>query len=85
MRTEVGVGERRIGCPGLVFAKDPGDPTAAEFGAVLVEEHWMILGARAVEMLFGEVVGQQCRRVGIEWDVAGLAALAGQGGHGGGL
>ena len=82
MRTEVGVGERRICRPGPVFAKDPGDPTTAEFGAVLVEEHWMILSARAAQMLFGEVGGQQCCRVGIERDVAGLAALAGQRGHG---
>src|SRR5680860_469276 len=73
--------EQHLGGPGLVFAKDPGDPTAAEFGEVLGEEHWMILSARAAQMLFGEVGGQQCRRVGIERDVAGLAALAGQCGH----
>jgi len=78
-----GVGEHRIGCQGLVFAKDPGDPTAAEFGAVLVEEHRMILTARAVEMLLGEVSGQQRRRVGVDRDVTGLASFAGQRGHGG--
>jgi hypothetical protein len=41
--TEESVGERRIGCLGSVFVKDPCDPAAAEFAAVLVEEHWMII------------------------------------------
>jgi hypothetical protein len=43
----------------------------------------VVLVARAVEMSVGEVVSQHCRRVGVERDVTGLAALAGQGGHGG--
>jgi hypothetical protein len=34
--------------------------------------------AGTVELLFGEVGGQQRRRVGVDRDVPGLAALAGQ-------
>ena len=81
-RAEAGAGERRVGCPGLVFAKDPGDSAAAEFGSVLVDEHRMVITAGTVEVLLGQVGGQQRRSVGAERDVAGLASLAGQRGHG---
>jgi hypothetical protein len=37
VRAEMGVGERRIRCLGLIFADDPRDPAAAEFGPVLAE------------------------------------------------
>ena len=52
---------------------------------MLVEEHRVVVVAGAVEVVFGQVGGQQRRRVVVERDVAGLAALAGQGGHGGGF
>jgi hypothetical protein len=51
--TEASVRERRIGCLGLVFAKDPGDPAAAEFGSVLVEKHRVIILAGAVQLSLG--------------------------------
>ena len=79
--TEVGVGECRVGCSGLVLVNDPGDAAAAEFVPTLVEEHRVVLVALAVEMPFGEVGVQQRCRVGAERDVTGLASFAGQGGH----
>ena len=77
VRAELGASERWVGCVGLVFVEDPGDPAAAEFLVVLVEEHGAVIVAGAVELPFGEVGGQQRRRVGVDRDVPGLAALAG--------
>jgi hypothetical protein len=37
VRAQLGAGERRVVCLGLVFVEDPSDPAAAEFGVVLVE------------------------------------------------
>jgi hypothetical protein len=58
--------------------EDPGDPAAAEFLVVLVEEHWALITAGVVEVALGELGGEQRRRVGVDRDVPGLAALAGQ-------
>ncbi len=51
---------------------------AAEFLVVLVEEHRVVIAAGAVEVPLGEVGGQQRGRVGVDRDVPGLAAFAGQ-------
>ena len=69
--------------PGLVLADDPCDAAAAELGSVLVEEHRVVVVAGPVQAVFGQVGGQHRRRVAHQGDVAGLAALPGQGGHGG--
>jgi len=76
---DVGVGECRIACLGLVLADEPGDPAAAELVLALVEEQWMIFAAGPVESVFGEVGAQERHRVVGERDVAGLSAFAGQG------
>ena len=81
VRAQLRAGERRVGRLGLVFAQDPGDPAAAEFRVVLVEEHRAIVMAGAVESSLGEVGGEQRRRVGVDRDVPGFAAFAGQRDH----
>jgi len=58
---------------------------AAEFGPVLVEEHRVVVVAGLVQVMFGQVGGQDRCSVVHQGDVAGLAALPGQGGHGGAL
>ena len=78
VRAEMRAGERRVGRAGLVFAEDPGDPAAAEFLVVLVKEHWVTVTAGVPQPPFGQVGGQQRRRVGVDRDVPGLAAFAGQ-------
>ena len=78
VRAQLGAGERRVGCLGLVFAEDPGDPAAAEFRLVLVEEHRAVVMAGPVEVPLGEVGGQQRRRVRVDRDVPRFAAFAGQ-------
>ena len=50
---------------------------------MLVEEHRVVVVPGPVQAVFGQVGGQHRRRVGHQRDVAGLAALPGQGGHGG--
>jgi hypothetical protein len=75
VRAEASVGERRVGCLGLVFAKDPGDSAAAEFAAVLVEEHRMVITTGTVQVPLGQVGGQQRRRVGVQRDVTGVGGL----------
>jgi hypothetical protein len=70
---------------GLVFADDPGDAAAAEFGAVLVGEQRVVVVGGLVEAVLGEVGAQQRCRVVAERDMAGLAAFAGQDGQGRGL
>src|SRR5262249_56955534 len=85
MGTDVVVGECLVGGPAVVFADDPGDPAAAEFAAVLVDEQRMVVVAGRVEVVFGQVCLQQCDCVVGEGDVAGLAALAGPDGPGGGV
>ena len=45
---------------------------------MLVEEHRAVIMAGAVEISLGEVGGEQRRRVGVDRDVPGLAAFAGQ-------
>jgi hypothetical protein len=75
VRAEAGVRERGVGRLGLVFAKDPGDPAAAGFRLVLVEEHRVLIAAGAVQLPFGEVGGQQRCGVVADRDVTGLAAL----------
>jgi hypothetical protein len=81
VRAQLGAGERRVGCLGLVFAEDPGDPVAAEFRVVLVEEHRAVIMAGAVQSSFGEVGGEQRGCVGVDRDVPRFAAFAGQGDH----
>jgi hypothetical protein len=71
-------GERRVSGLRLVFAEDPGDPAAAEFCLVLVGEHRAVIVAGAVELPFGEVGGEQRRRVRVDRDVPCFAAFAGQ-------
>ena len=58
-------------------------PPRLSLAPVLVEEHRVVVVAGPVEAVFGQVGVQERDRVAVEGDVAGLAALAGQGGHGG--
>jgi len=58
---------------------------AAEFGPVLVEEHRVVVVAGLVQVMFGQVGGQDRCRVVHQGDVAGFAAFPGQGGDGGAL
>ena len=48
---------------------------------MLVEEHGAVITAGAVEVALGEVGGEQRRRVGVDRDVPGFAAFAGQRDH----
>jgi hypothetical protein len=75
VRAEVSSGECRVTGPGLVFADDPGDAAAAEPGVVLAGEQRVVVVARLVEAVLGQVGRQQRGGVVPERDVADLASF----------